>query len=89
MNESKDTISRIATLELQSPPVPRQSAGEEHVLQLVREHEFRAALDVLGISKPDLDRTYNVRIFFIELESLSFLLSHPHKVTKISLNLIS
>ena len=58
MNESKEKIARIATLELQSPPVPRKNATEEHVLQLVREHEFRAALDFLGISKSNLDPVY-------------------------------
>ena len=42
---------RLATLELQSPPVPRRNKNEERVLRLIREKDWTPALESLGETK--------------------------------------
>ncbi len=39
---------RLATLELLSPPVPRQNKADERLIKLVREREWKDALEILG-----------------------------------------
>lgn len=48
MNEQTNDRMRLSTLELLSPPVPRQNKAEEQVLKLFRKRECEAALRLLG-----------------------------------------
>jgi hypothetical protein len=49
--------NRLATLPLQSPQVPRQGDSNAVVAKLIRDRDWKAALDALG--KPQLCATIN------------------------------